>query len=121
MIPWLVSQQFQESKFALLSGARIVRIATHPDYANMGYGSRALKALNSFYSGEYFNLDEATRAEPAYPDVAALDPETNLNTDHPTVRAPEAMPPLLQRLSERKPETLDYLGVSYGLTPQLLR
>lgn len=31
------------------------------------------------------------------------------------------MPPLLQRLSERKPENLDYLGVSYGLTPQLLR
>lgn len=31
------------------------------------------------------------------------------------------MPPLLQRLSERRPETLDYLGVSYGLTPQLLR
>lgn len=31
------------------------------------------------------------------------------------------MPPLLQRLTERKPETLDYLGVSYGLTPQLLR
>ncbi|KAG1849922.1 GNAT acetyltransferase 2-domain-containing protein [Suillus subalutaceus] len=121
MIPWLVSQQFQESKFALLSGARIVRIATHPDYANMGYGSRALKALNSFYSGEYFNLDEATPAEPSYPDAAALDPETDLKTDHPTVRAPEAMPPLLQRLSERKPETLDYLGVSYGLTPQLLR
>jgi N-acetyltransferase 10 len=25
----------------------------------MGYGSRALKALESFYNGEYFNLDEA--------------------------------------------------------------
>jgi N-acetyltransferase 10 len=36
MIPWLISQQFQENKFALLSGARIVRIATHPDYANVG-------------------------------------------------------------------------------------
>jgi N-acetyltransferase 10 len=47
--------------------------------------------------------------------------ETDLKTDHPKVRAPEAMPPLLQRLSERKPESLDYLGVSYGLTPQLLR
>jgi len=35
MIPWLVSQQFQETKFALLSGARIVRIATHPDYSNV--------------------------------------------------------------------------------------
>lgn len=31
------------------------------------------------------------------------------------------MPPLLQRLSERKPEALDYLGVSYGLTSSLLR
>lgn len=31
------------------------------------------------------------------------------------------MPPLLQRLTERKPEALEYLGVSYGLTPQLLR
>lgn len=31
------------------------------------------------------------------------------------------MPPLLQRLSERKPETLDYLGVSFGLTKDLLR
>lgn len=35
MIPWLVAQQFQERKFALLSGARVVRVATHPDYANV--------------------------------------------------------------------------------------
>ena len=47
--------------------------------------------------------------------------DTNLLTDEPKVRAANAMPPLLQRLTERKPETLDYLGVSYGLTPQLLR
>ncbi|KAH0826252.1 GNAT acetyltransferase 2-domain-containing protein [Lanmaoa asiatica] len=99
MIPWIVAQQFQESKFGMLSGARIVRIATHPDYANMGYGSRALKALNSFYSGEYFNISEYSLSEPSYPDASLIDP----------------------RLSERKPESLDYLGVSYGLTPQLLR
>ena len=37
------------------------------------------------------------------------------------MRAPTEMPPLLGRLTERKPETLDYLGVSYGLTSQLLR
>jgi hypothetical protein len=36
MIPWLISQQFQENGFAKLSGARIVRIACHPDYANVG-------------------------------------------------------------------------------------
>ncbi|OBZ68966.1 hypothetical protein A0H81_11153 [Grifola frondosa] len=121
MIPWLISQQFQESKFAMLSGARVVRIATHPDYANMGYGARALQALNAFYSGEYFNLDETSAPEPSYPDPSNVDESTSLLTDKPSVRAATEMPPLLQRLTERKPETLDYLGVSYGLTPPLLR
>ena len=73
MIPWLVAQQFQESKFAMLSGARVVRIATHPDYANMGYGARALQALNAYFSGEYFNVDEAVQAEQSYPDPANFD------------------------------------------------
>lgn len=31
------------------------------------------------------------------------------------------LPPLLAKLSERPAEKLDYLGVSYGLTAQLLR
>lgn len=31
------------------------------------------------------------------------------------------LPPLLLKLSERPAEQLDYLGVSYGLTAQLLR
>ncbi|KAG6860009.1 hypothetical protein C0995_000613 [Termitomyces sp. Mi166 len=121
MIPWLVSQQFQEGRFGMLSGARVVRIACHPDYANMGYGSRALQILNSYYSGELFSLDEALVDDEVHPDASQVDSDTNLLTDSPSVRAPSAMPPLLQRLSERKPEGLDYLGVSYGLTPQLLR
>ncbi|KAI9448800.1 DUF699-domain-containing protein [Lactarius psammicola] len=121
LIPWLVAQQFQEGKFAMMSGARVVRIATHPDYSNMGYGARALQALNAYYSGEYFNLDESAKPEVSYPDAAAIDVSTTLLTDHPTIRSASAMPPLLQRLTERKPENLDYLGVSYGLTSQLLR
>lgn len=40
----------------------------------MGYGSRALKALNSFYSGEYFNISENTPSEPSYPDATLIDP-----------------------------------------------
>jgi len=32
LIPWTISQQFRNDKFAQMSGARIVRIATHPDY-----------------------------------------------------------------------------------------
>jgi hypothetical protein len=52
----------------------------------MGYGSRALKALNSFYSGEYFNLDEATPAEPSYPDAAALDPVSTTSISYNFVK-----------------------------------
>ncbi|KIL56986.1 hypothetical protein M378DRAFT_188489 [Amanita muscaria Koide BX008] len=121
MIPWLISQQFQETKFGSLSGARIVRIACHPDYANMGYGSRALKALNSFYSGEFFNLEETPVPETEYADPGVVDIGSNLLTENPTIRSSSSGPPLLTRLSDRKPENLDYLGVSYGLTPQLLR
>lgn len=33
----------------------------------MGYGSRALKALNAYYSGEIMSVDEEIRAEPEYP------------------------------------------------------
>ncbi len=30
-------------------GARIVRIATHPEYQRMGYGSRTIKLLQKYY------------------------------------------------------------------------
>lgn len=32
MIPWTISQQYNDSEFGSLSGGRIVRIATHPDF-----------------------------------------------------------------------------------------
>jgi N-acetyltransferase 10 len=32
LIPWTISNQFQDNDFPSLAGARIVRIATHPDY-----------------------------------------------------------------------------------------
>ena len=44
MIPWTISQQFQENKFAYLSGARVIRIATHPDYV----GVRSSEGLFKF-------------------------------------------------------------------------
>lgn len=37
------------------------------DIPQMGYGSRALKALNSYYSGEVLSVDEETHVEPEYP------------------------------------------------------
>lgn len=42
MISWCLVEQFQDEQFASLAGARIVRIATHPDVQGMGYGSKAM-------------------------------------------------------------------------------
>ena len=45
----------------------------------------------------------------------------SLQTDRIGIRDAAKMPPLLQRLSERQPENLDYLGTSYGVTPLLFK
>lgn len=58
LIPWTVSQQFQDNDFPRLAGARVVRIATHPEYQGMGYGQRAMKLLQEYYEGKIVNLDE---------------------------------------------------------------
>ena len=121
LIPWLVSQQFQDEEFAGLSGARIVRIATNPEYTNMGYGSRALTLLMDFYEGKFANLSESEPTE-AESIVRVTDAElesSTLQSDNVKVRDINSMPPLFSRLSERRPQALDYLGVSFGLTPPL--
>ena len=121
LIPWLVSQQFQDEEFASLSGARIVRIATHPEYTNMGYGRRALELLADFYEGKIANLAET---EPQQDDsmVRVTDAElenSTLLSDNIKIRDINSMPPLFARLAERRPPILDYLGVSCGLTAPL--
>lgn len=42
-----------------------------------------------------------------------------LQTDEIKVRDPYRMPPLLLKLSEKRPDRLHYMGVSFGLTQQL--
>lgn len=121
LIPWLVSQQFQDEDFAGLSGARVVRIATNPEYLSMGYGSRALELLVDFFEGKFTDLSESL-AESQEEMVRVTDEEltnSNLLDDNIQVRDIRSMPPLFGKLSERRPDDLDYLGVSYGLTPSL--
>ncbi|KAI1856438.1 hypothetical protein JX265_011685 [Neoarthrinium moseri] len=103
LIPWLVSQQFCDREFPSLSGARVVRIATNPDYVSMGYGSKALELLYDFYEGKFADLSEG---------AGPVEEET-------MVRDINSMPPLFSRLSQIRPAALDYVGVSYGLTQSL--
>ncbi|CAJ2499715.1 Uu.00g025680.m01.CDS01 [Anthostomella pinea] len=121
LIPWLVSQQFQDEDFASLSGARVVRIATNPDYAGMGYGSKALELLTDFYEGRFASLSEDSDLGVEETMVRVTDAEladASLQ-DEIKVRDINKMPPLFAKLSEVRPATLDYVGVSYGLTQPL--
>ena len=119
LIPWTMSQQFQDDNFPSLSGVRIIRIATHPDYQRMGYGSRALELLQRYYEMKVPNLAENDELEADQVIDPINEEEVGLLEEHIGPR--KNLPPLLLKLSERKPERLDYLGVSYGLTQELLR
>ncbi|KAJ2467191.1 N-acetyltransferase 10, partial [Coemansia sp. RSA 2322] len=130
LIPWLVAQQYQDEDFASLSGARVVRIATHPDYASMGYGSRALDQLRSFYQGQFYSMQEndgegiksslADNDEQGLQRISDRELEAaDLHRDLVDVRDPKSLPALFLRLAEKKPTRLHWLGVSYGLTQSL--
>eukprot|EP01133_Synstelium_polycarpum_P001434 gene1434-1663_t len=121
LIPWTLTQHFQDEDFPRLSGARVVRIATHPDYQKMGYGSKALDLLTQYYQGEIATINEDDSDEETEVSVAkptAADPSTSqLQTE--LIMPKKNLPPLLFKLTERKPELLHYMGVSYGVTAQL--
>lgn len=120
LIPWLVAQQFQDDEFASLSGARVVRIATNPDYSGMGYGLRALSLLHDYFEGKFTDISESTQlGDHTLPRVTDAELENASLKDEIRLRDAKALPPLLLQLLEKAPYRLDYLGVSYGLTPSL--
>merc|ERR1719149_455946 len=49
LIPWTLAQHFLNDSFAQLSGARVVRIATHPALHRKGYASEAMKQMVSWF------------------------------------------------------------------------
>jgi N-acetyltransferase 10 len=127
LIPWTVGQQFQDSEFPSLSGARIVRIATHPDLMRAGYGTRALDVLRRYFEGDIADvLDEEAEAggAPATKNGAAngagLTGTTGGGLLAEQIKPRAALPPLLTNLADRPAERLHYLGTSFGLTQSLL-
>lgn len=126
LIPWLISQQFQDDDFASLSGARIVRIATHPDYTNMGYGSRAMELLTDYFEGKFASLEENNKSLSSL-DEFSINRLTDAELENTEIslrdeikpRKDDKLPPLFVNLAHKSPYYLHYLGVSYGLTQQL--
>lgn len=121
LIPWTVSQQFQDNDFPKLAGARIVRIATHSDYQGMGYGQRSMKLLQEYYEGKIVNINEEEEPCEASNGKVKVQTDESISLLEEQIEPKKNLPPLLMKLSERKAERLNYLGVSFGLTSDLLR
>ena len=109
-----------------MAGARVVRIATHPDYQGMGYGQRAMNLLRDYYEGKIISLNEDDDEEndnkkEVEKDIKVVEDDDSLGLLEEEIEPRKNLPPLLLKLSERKAERLSYLGVSFGLTSDLLR
>lgn len=87
----------------------------------MGYGSKALQLLRDYFEKKFtsgISLQKESTLINMFKETEENESDGNDEND---VRPAKGLPPLLCRLNERKPESLDYLGVSYGLNVNLLK
>lgn len=117
-----MSEQFQDESFASLSGIRIVRIATHPNAQGRGYGSKAIEQLLKYYEGDLVDFDNIKNDE--VKDMKNKIEKANTQKEEKSLVDEKIKPkkhimPILQKLSERKPAPLHYIGTSFGVTKEL--
>ncbi|PKA51042.1 UPF0202 protein [Apostasia shenzhenica] len=120
-IPWKFCEQFQDSEFPSLSGARIVRIAAHPNALRLGYGSAAVDLLTRYYEGQLAHIAEEDAENMEEPEVKITEAAEKVTLLEENIKPRANLPPLLVHLRERHPEKLHYIGVSFGLTRDLFR
>ncbi len=121
LIPWTVSQQFQEDEFASLSGARIVRIAVHPEMQGMGYGSQALKLLERYFRGELLSPNPEDIEDDPEDMAKAMEEASSGDLMTEVIKPRAALKPLLTKVSDLRSPRLDWIGTSYGLTGPLFK
>ncbi|KOM30646.1 hypothetical protein LR48_Vigan01g020000 [Vigna angularis] len=121
-IPWKFCEQFRDTVFPSLSGARIVRIATHPSAMRLGYGSQAVELLVRYYEGQLTSISEIdVEDEGKTPSVRVTEAAEKVSLLEENIKPRTDLPHLLVHLRERRPEKLHYIGVSFGLTLDLFR
>nr|XP_027191121.1 RNA cytidine acetyltransferase 1 isoform X2 [Cicer arietinum] len=121
-IPWKFCEQFRDTVFPSLSGARIVRIATHPSAMRLGYGSQAVELLTRYYEGQLTPISENDVEDKEHtPQVRVTEAAEKVSLLEENIKPRTDLPHLLVHLRERRPEKLHYIGVSFGLTLDLFR
>ena len=110
LIPWTISDHYQDQEFAHMTSIRIVRIACHPDCQRMGYGTKALQLLSQYYEVKFIKIDIDEDNE---------ENEENDNNEKKEKEGKKKLKPLLSKLEDVKPPFIYYLGTSFGLTNNL--
>ena len=121
LIPWTISEQYQDESFASLSGVRVVRIATHPSAQGRGYGSKAMELLLNYYQNKLLDFDNIKSDEAQELKVAQPKSDKEGSLKDEKLKPKKNVKPILQRLSERRPAPIHYIGTSFGVTKELFQ
>lgn len=125
LVPFTVSQAFQDPGFSRVNGVRVVRIAVSPDFQRMQYGTRALRELIRYYSGQVLFDETVDAARSVFDQAAEPAPEEDegdgdADEDGPSpevLQRRRHLPHLLQPLSRtRLTEAPQYISTSFGIT-----
>ncbi|KAF2590024.1 hypothetical protein F2Q70_00039914 [Brassica cretica] len=118
-IPWKFCEQFRDLVFPTLSGARIVRIAVHPNAMKMGYGSAAVELLTRYFEGQLASISEGddeldVEASPLKVTEAAkkrvLEPH-NVSVDEDLREAAKQVEEQMRAKIELDPELLEQFAI----------
>jgi len=119
LVPYTIAQNYLEEGFAKLSGMRIIRIATNPDFQRSGYGTRALQLLSEYYKGNIAVAPKNSVADSNNKNEDNDAESEDEDGDSAVVEPKKSIPALLTPIDKRPYEPLDYLGVSFGVTTDL--
>lgn len=85
----------------------------------MGYGSRAIELLQQYYEMKMVDVNEENGKKVSEEIDPVEDQDLGIVSERVSPR--KNLPPLLLKLTERTPEGIHYMGVSYGMTLPLLK
>ena len=97
-------------------------MATHPNVQKKGYGTKALRLLHDYYDGLMIDLDniKTDEIDEFYTKDVQMDAEEHKEgLLKEKIKQRKGLKPIMQKLSERKPISVQYLGTSFGITPEL--
>lgn len=114
LIPWTLATQYQEKSFAGRLGVRVVRLATHPEVQQMGYGSRAVELLCEMLSRE-----EMVGGRRGGCEKLTVGEDESVVLAHKVADHAAEVPPLLSSAAELSFGGVSWIGVSFGLTQSL--